>query len=154
MTGSRVRPSAVRRKSARGGTVASSLGAISPQLSGSLSSLDRIRSLIGGALIGRLAPLLPANATVHAYGFLGGPTPLGVTSLQLMLENLTIERFSHFESPTVEDRHKLAAALSAPSQVIDGPLFRTRIGGEFPCDEIAGAMTYQGPPGGKAVVVA
>jgi NADPH:quinone reductase len=109
---------------------------------------------IGGELIGRIAPHLPVNATVYGYGFLGGNTQLGISSRQVMLKNLTIKRFSNFESETVKDRSKLAAALEALAQVIADPLFRTRIGKEFRFEEIDLAMKYEATGGTKAVLVA
>jgi NADPH:quinone reductase len=109
---------------------------------------------IGGELIGRIIPHLPANATVYGYGFLGGNTPLGVTSLQVMLKNLTIKRFSNFESATVKDDRRLAAALAALAEVAADPLFRTKIGKEFSFEEIELAMAYEAARGEKAVLVA
>jgi NADPH:quinone reductase len=109
---------------------------------------------IGGELIGRIVPHLPANATVYGYGFLGGNTQIGVTSLQVTLKNLTIKRFSNFESATVKDDRRLAAALAALNEVVADPLFRTRIGKEFSLEEIGPAMKYEGARGLKAVLVA
>ena len=109
---------------------------------------------IGGELIGRIAPHLPANATVYGYGFLGGNTQLGVTSLQITLKNLTIKRFSNFETATVKDDRRLAAALATLSEIAADPLLRTRIGREFSFDDIDEAMTYQAARGLKAVLVA
>lgn len=109
---------------------------------------------IGGDLIGRIVPHLPANATIHGYGFLGGNTPIGVTSLQIMLKNLTIKRFSNFETATVKDDSRLAAALAALTEIAADPLFRTRIGQEFSFEEIDRAMNYEAKQGLKAVLVA
>lgn len=109
---------------------------------------------IGGELIGRIVPHLPANATVYGYGFLGGNTQIGITSLQVTLKNLTIKRFSNFESTTVKDDRKLAAALAALTEIVADPLFRTRIGEEFSFEEIDRAMKYEAARGVKAVLVA
>jgi NADPH:quinone reductase-like Zn-dependent oxidoreductase len=109
---------------------------------------------IGGELIGRIVPHLPANATIYGYGFLGGNTPLGVTSLDVMLKNLTIKRFSNFESATVRDDGRLAAALTALAGIAADPLFRTRMGQEFAYEEIDSAMQYKAAGGLKAILVA
>jgi len=109
---------------------------------------------IGGELIGRIVPHLPPNATVYGYGLLGGNTQIGVTSLHVMLKNLTIKRFSNFESKTVKDDRRLAAALAALTELIVDPLFRTRIGKEFSLEEIDRAMKYDAARGAKAVLVA
>jgi NADPH:quinone reductase len=108
---------------------------------------------VGGELINRLAPQAPANSTFYFYGFLAGPAPLSVASVLFVRKNLTMKRFSNFESPTVRDHQKLSAALSDLQGVMDDPLFRTRIGKEFPLDQIDEAMKFETAPGAKAVLV-
>jgi NADPH:quinone reductase len=108
---------------------------------------------VGGDLINRLAAHAPANSTFYFYGFLGGAAPLSVTSALVMARNLVMKRFSNFESATVRDHQKLSAALSDLRGVIDDPLFRTRIGKEFPLDQIDEAMKFESSPGAKAALV-
>ncbi|WP_158813887.1 zinc-binding dehydrogenase [Methylocapsa sp. S129] len=109
---------------------------------------------VGGELINRLAPHAPTNSTFYFYGFLGGAAPISVASVVFMMRNLTMKRFSNFESATVRNREKLGAALSDLRGLIDDPLFRTRIGKEFRLDEIDEAMRFEATPGAKAVLVA
>lgn len=109
---------------------------------------------VGGALLGTLVPSLPANTTIYFYGFLGGNTPISIPSVFFMMKNLTMKRFSNFESSTVKDPHKLVAALRTLGDVIDDPLFRTRIGKTFGYEQIDDAMAYHPADGSKAVLVA
>lgn len=108
---------------------------------------------VGGELISRIGPVLPMNSTVYCYGFLAGPAPISLPSVLFMMKNLTLKRFSNFESATVLDPVKLKAALDDLQTCIDDPLFQTRVGREFPLDRIDAAMGYEAVPGAKAVLV-
>jgi NADPH:quinone reductase-like Zn-dependent oxidoreductase len=108
---------------------------------------------VGGDLITRIAPRLPVNSTVYFYGFLARDAPISLPSVTFMAKNLTMKRFSNFESATVKDPLKLAAALTELERLIDDPLFRTRGGQEFGFDQIDEAMRFETAPGAKAVLV-
>lgn len=109
---------------------------------------------VGGEFLGTIAPSLPMHSTIYAYGFLGGPTPISISSGLLMMKDLTIRRFSNFESRTVRDHARLVAALQYLGGVMADPMFRTKIGKAFRLDEIEAAMAYQSGDGAKAVLVA
>ena len=109
---------------------------------------------LGGDIVGRLAPHLPQNSTFYFYGFLGGPAPIALQTSLFMMKNLTMKRFSNFESDTVKDSQKLAVALANLQERIGDDLFRTRIGKEFRFDEIDAAMAFEANPGAKAALVA
>ena len=70
-----------------------------------------------------------------------------------MLKNLTIRRFSNFESPTVRQPARLAAALRALEKVIADPMFVTWLGPQFRYQQIDEAMAYVAADGAKAVLV-
>jgi NADPH:quinone reductase-like Zn-dependent oxidoreductase len=108
---------------------------------------------VGGDFLGKLAPSLPMNSTIYAFGFLGGDTPISISSAMLMMKNLTIRRFSNFESRTVKDPARLVAALHYLGSVIDDPMFTTKLGREFSFDEVKEAMPYRSDRGAKAVLV-
>ena len=108
---------------------------------------------VGGELVSALAPVLPMNSTVYFYGFLAGAKPVSVPSVLFMRQNLTLRRFSNFESATVRDPAKLDAALKDLQACVDDPLFDTRIGQEFRFDQFEAAMAYEAIPGAKAVFV-
>ncbi len=108
---------------------------------------------IGGALLGRIMPTLPANATIYVYGFIDAATPTTFSTMLIMARNLTIRRFANLESATVTDVGSLAAASSDIASLIDDPLLKTRIGREFRFDQIDEAMAYEAKPGARAVLV-
>jgi len=109
---------------------------------------------VGGELISRIAPHLPMSSTIYFYGFLGGAAPISFPSALFMAKNLIMKRFSNFDTPTVKDPKRLAAALSDLEGMIDEPMFRTRIGREFTFEQIDSAMAYESPTGAKAILVA
>lgn len=94
------------------------------------------------------------NSTIYFYGFMGGNTPLSIQSALIMMKNLTMKRFSNFESRTVKEPEKLVSALKALEGMIDDPMFATRIGQAFSYDQIELAMAYESREGAKAVLVA
>lgn len=130
-------------------TLAERLAALAAEL-GTTAVFDGV----GGELLGRIAPSLPMRSTIYTYGFLGGNTPVSIPSLVFMAKDLTVRRFSNFESPTVKDPARLVAALQALDGIIGEPLFRTRLGKEFTFDQIDEAMAYAPSDGSKAVLVA
>jgi NADPH:quinone reductase len=109
---------------------------------------------VGGELTGTIAASLPMNSTVYFYGVLGGAGAVSIPSALFMMRNLTLRRFSNFESRTVKDQARLVAALKALEEVIEDSMFRTRVGKEFGFGEIELAMAYGVGGGSKAVLVA
>jgi len=109
---------------------------------------------VGGDLLGTIAPSLPMNSTLYFYGFLGGTAPFCLAPLLFMMKNLTMRRFSNFDSATVKQQEKLAAALKTLEGLIDDPMFTTKIGNEFSYDQIELAMPYESSEGAKALLVA
>lgn len=128
---------------------AHTLGALSVEL-----NATAVFDGVGGHLLSTIVPILPMNSTVYFYGFLGGPVPFSIQSTLFMMKNLTLKRFSNFESRTVKDHDRLVAALDALEKVIGNPMFRTRIGREFHFDEIDDAMAYESSEGAKAILIA
>ena len=68
------------------------------------------------------------------------------------MKNLSIRRFSNFNSATVQDKAKLTEALGYLHEIIEDPKFRTKPGKTFGFREIAEAMAYESTPGAKAVL--
>ena len=108
---------------------------------------------VGGNLVAQIIPSLPMNSMIYFYGFLGGAAAVPLQTALLMAKNLTLKRFSNFESNTVKDRQRLMAALNALEQMIQDPMFRTKVGKTFTFDQIEAAMAYQSQRGEKAVLV-
>ncbi|WBO23834.1 zinc-binding dehydrogenase [Sphingomonas abietis] len=107
---------------------------------------------VGGDLASRLVPNLAVNSTLSFYGFLAGSAPFTIQTLQVIAKNLTIRRFSNFESATVKDPDNLAAALLTLQNSIAGVSFRTAIGREFAIEDIHAAMAFKDASGRRAVL--
>jgi NADPH:quinone reductase len=135
------------------------LGASQPDFDRAFADLsERLRLTaiydgIGGELVGRLSPLAAFGSTFYFYGFLAGATPVSFPSAVFMTKDLTMKRFSNFESATARDPVRLEAALLDLEAVIADPLFRTSIGREFRFEDFEAAMEFAGG-GAKAVLVA
>jgi NADPH:quinone reductase-like Zn-dependent oxidoreductase len=108
---------------------------------------------VGGELITRLAPHLPANSVVYFYGFLAGSAPISLPSSLFMAKNLVFRRFSNFNSQTVKDKAKLSRAFEYLEGIIEDPLFRTKLGNAFTFNQIDAALAYQPTSGAKAILV-
>ncbi|RQU38154.1 Zn-dependent oxidoreductase [Burkholderia cenocepacia] len=107
---------------------------------------------VGGELLSHVLPVLPPNPTVYVYGFLDAASPVVIPSVLFMSKNLTMKRFSNFDSRTVKEPDNLVRALGNLERVIDDPLFRTKIGDTFRLDQIEEAMRYESADGAKAVL--
>ena len=108
---------------------------------------------VGGALLTRILPILPMNATAYVYGFLDRSTPISLSPMHLMGLNLTLRRFANLESATVSEPDKLAVALEAIEVLIDDPLLKTRVGREFRLDQIDDAIAYEAADGARVILV-
>ena len=108
---------------------------------------------IGGGGLSRLLPHLPQRSTVYAYGFLAGAEPVSFPSALLMGKDLTLRRFSNFDTPAVRDPRMLDRMMRELEAVVVHPLFRTRIGDCFALDAVDAAMAHETTPGAKAVFV-
>ena len=108
---------------------------------------------VGGELASRIAPHLPSNSVLSVYGLLDGPAPISIPSGLFLMKNLSIRRFSNFNSATVQDKGELRKALEYLRGIIEDPMFRTKLGKTFRFHEIAEAMAYESTPGAKAVLL-
>ena len=70
-----------------------------------------------------------------------------------MGRDLTLRRFSNFDSPTVRDPLALRRGMQELETVAADPLFHTRVGRSFAMNEVDAAMAYETSPGAKAVFV-
>ncbi|NTZ83014.1 zinc-binding dehydrogenase [Burkholderia metallica] len=108
---------------------------------------------VGGALTDPMAACLPMRSSVYFYGMMAGPVPFSVSASLFMMKDLSMQRFSNFESRTVREQERLVAALSALEGMIGDPVFRTRLGQEFSFDLIDDAMAYESIDGRKAILI-
>lgn len=108
---------------------------------------------VGGGGLSRLLPHLSPRSTIYAYGFLAGPEPVSFPSTLLMSKDLTLRRFSNFDTPAVRDPQALENAMRELEAVVGDPLFRTRIGRSFALDAVDAAMNYETSSGTKAMFI-
>jgi len=104
---------------------------------------------VGGALISKILGALPPKSSIFFYGFLSGPEKVEFPSAVFMMKNLTMRRFSNFNTVTVKER--LGDMLKDLEGCIEDPLFRTSLGKDFELKEIEAAMEYEG--GSKKAVL-
>jgi NADPH2:quinone reductase len=108
---------------------------------------------VGGTFLSQLLAALPLRSSIYFYGFLSGLEKVSFNSAVFMMKDLTMRRFSNFESPTVRDGKSLMNMLEGLESCIEDPLFRTLVGQDFGLAEFDAAMEYKGVGGQKAVFV-
>lgn len=108
---------------------------------------------VGGALMSQITGALPPQSSIFFYGFLSGAEKVTFHSSIFMMKDLTMRRFSNFDSPTVRDEKKLANMLADLEDCIEDPLFRTQVGQDFDLSHFEAAMEYDAPDGRKAIFV-
>ncbi|WP_144097532.1 zinc-binding dehydrogenase [Croceicoccus sediminis] len=108
---------------------------------------------VGGELIGDMIPALPNGGTIYVAGIMNALAPTTFSTMHVVEKNLTIKRFSLLETETVLDPEKLDAATREVEALVDDPLLRTKIGKEFPLDQIDEAMKYNSSSWARAVLV-
>ena len=107
---------------------------------------------VGGAFASGLVSVLPAASTMYFYGFLS-KDPISLPSAMFMFKDLTMKRFSNFDSETVREEEKLAEALLDLSGRIAEPLYRTTLGEKFALKDFEAAMNFVSSHGAKAIFV-
>ncbi len=125
-----------------------SFGVLADQL-----SATSVFDPVAGELTGRIAPHLPTNSVMSIYGLLSGFAPISIAPGLFLMKNLSIWRFSNFDSATVQDKTKLTEALRYLHKIIEDAMFRTKPGKTFGFHEIADAMTYESTREAKAVLL-
>ena len=108
---------------------------------------------VGRDLLSRILPHLPTSTTIRIYGFLAGANPIAFPTMLLMGRNLMLRCVTVLESPVVTDPARLATALNEIGNIIDEPLFQTRIGWECWLDQIDPAMSCQSVDGARALPI-
>jgi NADPH2:quinone reductase len=96
---------------------------------------------VGGSLISKMLAALPTQSSISFYGSLSGTEKVEFPSTILIMKDLTMRRFSNFNSATVKER--LGDMLKDLEGCIDDPTFRTSLGKDFQLEEIVNAMKYE-----------
>lgn len=99
---------------------------------------------VGGAFISQIIGALPAKSSIYFYGFLSGAERVEFHSSIFMFKDLTMKRFSNFETTTVKDEKKKLEMLKDLEGCIEDPLFKTSLGKDFELGEVKAAMEYKG----------
>lgn len=107
---------------------------------------------VGGRLVGRVARVLPAGATIYCYGFLAGGETLDFPSSVLLINDITVTSFSILR-PLERDAETLRRLLSGLSTIIGLPAFRRAPGKTFGFGDAAEALNWQSTDGSKAALV-
>ncbi|MBV9875450.1 MAG: Zn-dependent oxidoreductase [Verrucomicrobia bacterium] len=107
---------------------------------------------VGAELVNRIAPSLPAHATIYSYGRLGTEGFFRIAGDVLMAKDLSLKSFSNFRSATVQNPRELETALQQLSGTIAMPHFRTKRGKVFEFEKIQDAISYIGGDGEKPIL--
>jgi NADPH2:quinone reductase len=107
---------------------------------------------VGADLLNGLLDVLPNNATIYSYGYLGGNTPYAMPGRLLMIKGLKLTGFANIRSKTVQEPQRLAKALVEISKVIHLPHFETKIGKRFKLEDYNEALKFAEGHGAKAVL--
>ncbi|PQE17506.1 alcohol dehydrogenase protein [Rutstroemia sp. NJR-2017a BBW] len=97
---------------------------------------------VGGSLISKMLGALPPQSSISFYGSLSGAEKVEFPSSIVIMKDLTMKRFSNFNSATVKER--LGDMLKDLEGCIEDPMFRTSLGKDFQVEEIVDAMKYEG----------
>jgi NADPH2:quinone reductase len=97
---------------------------------------------VGGSLISKMLPVLPSGSSIFFYGFLSGAEKVEFPSAVFMRRNLSMKRFSNFDTVTVKEN--LGDMLIYLEGCIEDPAFRTSLGKQFKPEEIEAAFEYEG----------
>jgi NADPH:quinone reductase len=106
---------------------------------------------VGGALLTDIIGVIPAGATIYAYGFLDSDIPLSFHT-SLLMKGITIKGFNNFKTETVQDHEQLAQALSEISKMIHMPHFRFKAGKKFSFEQVEKALSFTATKDGKAIL--
>ncbi|KAK9360194.1 alcohol dehydrogenase protein [Lipomyces starkeyi] len=108
---------------------------------------------VGGAFISQMIGALPPRSSIFFYGFLSGAEKVAFHSAIFMMKDLTMRRFSNFDSVAVRNEERRADMLKDLEGCIEDPLFTTCVGRDFELEEFEAAMEYEAAGGRKVVFV-
>lgn len=107
---------------------------------------------VGGEVLNKIIDVIPNNATIYSYGYLGNDTPLTVYTQTLTAKGITIKPFGNIRTQTVQDPQNLEKALKDIGGLIHMPHFKTKTGKKFRLKEISDALSFSSKNGAKAVL--
>jgi len=112
---------------------------------------------VGGALLGRIIPLLPYESTTYSYGFLASYSSDDVVKTYthiLFGKNIKLDSYGVMRNETVRNTEKLKIALNDIKGFVHLPHFKVETGQIFAPEEYKEAIEYSSNVmnKGKAVI--
>ena len=107
----------------------------------------------GGEVLNKIIEVIPNNATIYSYGYLGDATPLIIHTRLLTAKGMTIRPFANFRTETVMNPQLLEKALQDIGAIIHQPHFKTKPGRIFSLPEINDALAFTPVHGEKAILL-
>jgi len=96
--------------------------------------------------------VIPNNASIYSYGYLGDAIPLTVHTRILTAKGITIKPFANFRTETVMNPQRLEKALQDLATIFHQPHFRTKPGPIFSLAEINDALGFTAAHGEKPIL--
>ena len=107
---------------------------------------------VGGEVLNKIIEVLPNNAVIYSYGYLGDAIPLTVHTRTLSAKGITIKPFANFRTETVMNPQRLEKALQELAAIFHQPHFKTKPGPTFSLAEINDALAFTATHGEKAIL--
>jgi NADPH:quinone reductase len=107
---------------------------------------------VGGEVLNKIIEVIPNNAAISLYGYLGDAIPLTVHTRTLSAKGITIRPFVNFRTETVMDPQRLEKALQDLGAIFHQPHFKTKPGPTFSFAEINDALAFTAAHGEKPIL--
>jgi NADPH:quinone reductase len=107
---------------------------------------------VGGEVLNKIIEVVPNNAVIYLYGYLGDAIPLTVHTRTLSAKGITIKPFANFRTETVMNPQRLEKALQDLAAIFHQPHFRTKAGPTFSFAEMNNALAFTAAHGEKPIL--
>jgi NADPH:quinone reductase len=107
---------------------------------------------VGGEVLNKIIEVVPNNAVIYSYGFLGDAIPLTVHTRTLSAKGITIKPFANFRTETVMNPQRLEKALQELAAIFHQPHFKTKPGPIFSLAQINDALAFTAAHGEKPIL--
>ena len=107
---------------------------------------------VGGEVLNKIIEVVPNNAAIYSYGYLGDAIPLIVHTRTLSAKGITIKPFANFRTETVMNPQRLEKALQELAAIFHQPHFKTKPGPTFSLAEINDALAFTAAHGEKPIL--
>lgn len=107
---------------------------------------------VGGEVLNKIIEVIPNNAAIYLYGYLGDAIPLTVHTRTLSAKGITISPFVNFRTETVMNPQRLEKALQDLRAIFHQPHFKTKPGPTYSFAEINDALAFTAAHGEKPIL--